>query len=274
VGTTNKTRIDDYRQAVGPETGMLLKVHQSNFALVGFSEETGLKELAELARESGIVLVMDMGSGTFLQEVPGVLGDVPTVKGILSEDVDLVCFSGDKMLGGPQAGIIVGKRRWTRVLAKDPMARALRVGKLTLAALWTTLSCYRGGDRGARAVPVVDMFFAESDVLSGRADELLTRIKKHGLSGAKAEVVETQGQVGGGAMPLAELPGFGVALMPRNGDTEALAERLRTGDPPVLARRHQERVVLDVRTLIDRDELAHLAKAVSSALKKEVRRGG
>jgi L-seryl-tRNA(Ser) seleniumtransferase len=260
VGTTNKTRVDDYQKAIGPDTAMLLKVHRSNFELVGFTQEATVSELSAVARKHRVPLVMDLGSGTLLERVPRSMGDVPTVKGILSDGADLVCFSGDKMLGGPQSGILLGKKELIGSLARDPMARALRVGKLTLAGLWATLALYRGGDRGAHAVPVVGMLLAEPRELKKRAEKLKKAIGKAG-----ARVVPTVGQVGGGAMPLVELEGFGVALKVKK--AQGLLERLRAQDPPVLARLHQDQVILDVRTVLDDEQLGQLARAVRQVMK-------
>jgi L-seryl-tRNA(Ser) seleniumtransferase len=261
VGTTNKTRIGDYAKAIGPDTALLLKVHRSNFELVGFTEETSVGELSGIARKHRIPLVMDMGCGTLLDRLPPEIGPGPTVKGILSEGADLVCFSGDKLLGGPQSGILLGKKELIGSLAKEPMARALRVGKLTLAALGATLSLYRGGDWGARAVPVVGMLLAEPKDLKKRAEKLKKSIGK-----AEARVVPAVGQVGGGAMPLAKLEGFGVALKMKGKKAKDLLERLRAQDPPVLARLHQDQVILDVRTVLGDEQLGLLAQAVRKAI--------
>jgi L-seryl-tRNA(Ser) seleniumtransferase len=260
VGTTNKTRVDDYEKAIGPDTALLLKVHRSNFELVGFTQEASVKELAAVACKHRVPLVMDMGCGTLLDRLPPAMGSGPTVKGILSDGADLVCFSGDKLLGGPQSGILLGRQELIGSLAKDPMARALRVGKLTLSGLWATLALYRGGDRGARAVPVVGMLLAEPRDLKRRAEKL-----KKAIGRAGARVVPTVGQVGGGAMPLVELEGFGVALKVKK--PQSLLERLRAQDPPVLARLHQDQVILDVRTVLEDEELGLLARAVRQAMK-------
>jgi len=262
VGTTNKTRVDDYEKAIGPDTALILKVHRSNFELVGFTQEASVSELSAVARKHRIPLVMDMGCGTLLDRLPPEMGAGPTVKGILAEGADLVCFSGDKLLGGPQSGILLGKKELIGSLSKDPMARALRVGKLTLAGLWATLALYRGGDRGAHAVPVVGMMLAKPGDLKKRAEKLKTAIGR--IGGAGARVVPTVGQVGGGAMPLVELEGFGVALKVKK--VQDLIKRLRDQDPPVLARLQQDQVILDVRTVLDDEQLGLLARAVRRAM--------
>jgi len=262
VGTTNKTRVDDYEKAIGPDTAMLLKVHRSNFEMIGFTQEASVKEMSAVARKHRVPLMMDMGCGTLLDRLPPGMGAGPTVKGILADGADLVCFSGDKLLGGPQSGILLGKKELIGSLAKEPMARALRVGKLTLAGLWATLALYRGGDRSARAVPVVGMLMASPGDLKKRAGKLKKAI---GLAGAR--VVPTVGQVGGGAMPLVELEGFGVALKTKGKQSQGLLGRLRAQNPPVLARLHQDQVILDVRAVLDDEELGLLARAVRQAMK-------
>ncbi len=264
VGTTNKTRLDDYRRALGPDTALVLKVHRSNFAMVGFTEDTSVAELAELTRQHRIPLVMDMGWGTVLEDLPGGLVADNSLADILGQGADVVCFSGDKLLGGPQAGILLGKQNWIQQMAKDPMARALRVDKLTLAALWATLIAYRGGLEGGRSVPVLDMLLARPEDLSIRASSLLAALAEK-VPAVAGELVSTSGQAGGGAMPDVNLPGFGVALNYPACSAGELAERLRQGSTPVMARVHRDRVVLDVRTIRDQEEMARLVEAVSMA---------
>jgi len=266
VGTTNKTRVDDYRRSLGPDTALILKVHRSNFEMIGFTEEASIEQLVGLSRENRIPLMMDMGWGTLLEQLPGGNNEHFTASEILGRGVDLVCFSGDKMLGGPQCGIILGSRSLVGALAKDPMARALRVGKLTLAALWQTLALYRGGLQGASEIPVVEMLLQTPQALKEKAVKLLDLIRQN-CSSVTADVIESSGQVGGGAMPLVELQGYAVALTPREFSSEELAARLRAGDPAVLARLNQDRVVLDVRTLIGEDCIEQLAGAVEASLR-------
>ena len=262
VGTTNKTRVADYEKAIGPQTALLMKIHRSNFALVGFSEEASLEELCALGGQKGVPVVMDLGSGCLLDNLLGEKDSEPTVRQVSAAGVDLLCFSGDKMLGGPQAGIILGKSAHVQALARDPMTRALRVDKLTLAALYGTLSLYRCGEAEViRQLPVVSMLRCEPEALTERANQLLRRIQE-GSSGIEAQVVATVNRVGGGAMPLLELPGAGVALSPQGETDEQLAARLRRGRPPVLARRLQGKVILDVRTVLDAEQLDQLAGAV------------
>ncbi len=264
VGTTNRTRLSDYERAIGPETALILKVHRSNFELVGFTEETSLKELAPLARQHRLPLVMDMGSATLLDRPPAPVRACSIAK-VLADGPDLVCFSGDKLLGGPQAGIILGSQQVVGRLASDPMARALRVDKMTLAALEACLCAYRGGDEGARTIPVVGMLLAGPDELRARAERLLALIRER-TRGVEAEVIASAAQVGGGSLPLVDFPSFAVALRPADGKVEALAERLRTGEPAVLGRLQQDRLLLDVRTLLDDEQVGALSDALTRSI--------
>jgi L-seryl-tRNA(Ser) seleniumtransferase len=230
VGTTNRTRAADYERAVGPETALILRVHQSNFRVVGFTEQPRLEELVRVGQAHGLPVVDDLGSGVLVQ-----LADEPSAKDALTAGADLVCFSGDKLLGGPQAGIIVG---------------ALRADKLTLAALEATLALYLEPERAAREVPVLRMLTEPVDAVRARAERLAR------LVGGEVEV--TVGRVGGGALPLAELPSFACAV------EEELAARLREANPPVVGVVRDGRCLLDCRTVRD-EELAELAAAVASA---------
>jgi L-seryl-tRNA(Ser) seleniumtransferase len=244
VGTTNRTRAADYEQAIGPETALLLRVHQSNFRVVGFSERPALGEVAEIARRRGLPLVDDLGSGALVR-----VGDEPTPAESLRAGADLVCFSGDKLLGGPQAGIVVGKAELVERLRRHPLQRAVRADKLTLAALEGTLLLAL--DPATRdQVPVLKMLHEPLEVVRARAERLAALVG--------GEVEETVARVGGGALPLAELPSFACAV------GEELAERLRAGDPPVVALVRDGRTLLDCRTLTDA-EVDRVAAAVHAA---------
>jgi L-seryl-tRNA(Ser) seleniumtransferase len=242
VGTTNRTRVADYERAAGERTAMILRVHQSNFRLVGFTETPGLGELAALAEERGLVLVDDLGSGV----LPAV-GDEPTVGGSLAAGAQLVTFSGDKLLGGPQAGIVVGRAGLVERLRRHPLQRALRADKLTLAALEGTLSLYRSAEDD---VPVLRMLREPAEAVRARAGRLAE------LTGGRVE--PTRARAGGGSLPLAELESFGCAL------EESLAEPLRRGDPPVIGIVRDGELLLDCRTLSD-DEVEQAAAAVAAA---------
>jgi L-seryl-tRNA(Ser) seleniumtransferase len=232
VGTTNRTRAADYEQAIGPATAMLLRVHPSNYRIVGFTERPSPGELAEVARRHGLPLVEDLGSGLLLP-----FGDEPTAGAALAAGADLVCCSGDKLLGGPQAGIVVGRADLVERLRRHPLQRALRADKLTLAALEGTLQLYLDPERALREVPVLRMLTENVAAVRARAERL--------AAAAGGEVEETVARAGGGTLPLAELPSFACAV------EEALAEALRLGDPPVIGVVRDGRCLLDCRTLTD-----------------------
>ena len=239
VGTTNRTRAADYDRAVGPETAVLLRVHQSNFRVVGFTELPSVGELAKVAKRHGLPLVDDLGSGALAQ-----VEDEPSVRESLEAGADLVCFSGDKLLGGPQAGIVVGSAELVERLRRHPLQRAVRVDKLTLAALEGTLTLYLDPERAAREVPVLRMAGENADDVRARAERLAELVG--------GEVEETVARIGGGALPLAELPSFACAV------EEELAGPLRSGEPPVIGVIRDGRLLLDCRTLSDAeaDEVA------------------
>jgi L-seryl-tRNA(Ser) seleniumtransferase len=239
VGTTNRTRAADYEAAVSPGTALLLRVHQSNFRVVGFTEQPRLEELAAVARRHGVPLLDDLGSGV-LTELPG----EPSARESLAAGADLVCFSGDKLLGGPQAGIVVGRAELVERLRRHPLHRAVRADKLTLAALEGTLRVYLDAPE---RIPVLRMLEEDIEVVRARAERLAS------LVGASVE--ETVGRVGGGALPLAELPSFACAV------EESLAGPLRGGEPPVVGIVRDGRLLLDCRTLRD-DEIDEVAAAV------------
>jgi L-seryl-tRNA(Ser) seleniumtransferase len=234
VGTTNRTRADDYERAVRAETALLLRVHQSNFRVVGFTEQPTVPELAAVARRHDVPLLDDLGSGALLD-----LSDEPTVRGALSAGADLVCFSGDKLLGGPQAGIVVGRASLIERLRRHPLHRALRIDKLGLAALEGTLLLYLEPDRALREIPVLRMLHEDVATVRARAERLAAAVG--------GDVEETLARVGGGALPLAELPPFACAV------DEELSEPLRRNEPPVIGIVRDGRLLLDCRTLADGD---------------------
>ena len=244
VGTTNRTRAADYEHAIGPETAVLLRVHQSNFRVVGFSEQPRLAELAEAARRNDVPLVDDLGSGALAR-----VGDEPTPAESLRAGADLVCFSGDKLLGGPQAGVVVGRSELVERLRRHPLQRALRADKLTLAALEGTLSLALS-PQTREQIPVLRMLHEPVEQVRARAERLADLVG--------GEVEETVARVGGGALPLAELPSAACAV------EEQLAEPLRLGNPPVITVVRDGRTLLDCRTLTDA-ELDEVAAAVRAA---------
>ena len=252
VGTTNKTRIADFRRAVTAETAMVLSTHLSNFAMTGFVESPTPNELTELARELGLISCLDLGSGLLY---PHPLLAEPNVVDSLAQGFDLVAFSGDKLLGATQAGIILGKADLIGRLRKNPLMRALRPDKLSLAALEATLRLYRDPVRARQQVPVLAMIEANLDDLKGRAQRLSRRLKKALGETALVRVIEGQSSVGGGSLPGGTLPSWLVEVKPIHVNEEVWAARLRQLRPSVLVRRSQNALWLDVRTLCDEDLL-------------------
>ena len=250
VGTTNRTRVADYEHAVGPDTAVLLRVHQSNFRVVGFTAQPTLEELAAVARRNELPLVDDLGSGALFPGNNVLLGDEPTARESLAAGADLVCFSGDKLLGGPQAGIVVGRAELVERLRRHPLQRALRADKLTIAALEGTLGLYLDPERAAGEVPVLRMLHEPVETVRARAERLAQAVG--------GEVEETVARVGGGALPLAELPSFACAV------EEELAPPLRAGEPPVVGVIRDGRLLLDCRTLTD-SEAEEAAAAIHAA---------
>jgi L-seryl-tRNA(Ser) seleniumtransferase len=243
VGTTNRTHVDDYRRALGPQTGALLKVHRSNFSQVGFVAQASVRDLAPVAAEAAVPLLHDFGSGLMLSLEPWGLRGEPTARDCVAEGATLVAMSGDKLLGGPQAGLLLGTREAIAECRRNPLARAVRVDKLTLAALEATLRLYRDPARAVREVPVLRMLTTPVAELRERADRVVKRLDDQG---AHLTWRETEATVGGGAFPTARIPS--VALMVA-ADAAALEERLRTGALPVVGRIENQSLLLDLRTV-------------------------
>jgi L-seryl-tRNA(Ser) seleniumtransferase len=250
IGTTNRTKAADYERAIGPETAAILRVHQSNYRIVGFTASVATDELARVARAARLPLVDDLGSGSLID-----VGDEPTAAASVAAGADLVCFSGDKLLGGPQAGIVVGRAELVERLRRHPLQRALRADKLTLVALEETLSLYADPERARAEIPVLRMLDEPVDAVRERAERLA------GLIGG--EVEETVARVGGGALPLAELQSAACAI------EEDLAAPLRLGSPPVVGIVRDGRLLLDARTLTA-DEVDEVARAVLHARRASI----
>jgi L-seryl-tRNA(Ser) seleniumtransferase len=267
VGTTNRTRLADYEQVLGPETAALMRVHASNFRTVGFTQEVAIAELCELGRRRGVPVIDDLGSGVLSERgdaLGALLADEPAARDSIVAGADVVCFSGDKLLGGPQAGLVVGSGEAIAELRSHPLARAVRIDKLALAALDATLRLHRDPDRAAREVPVLRMLAATEEELAGRAERLRAALAER-AGDAEVRVVRATGRVGGGALPLLELEGPAVALTPEAGGVDQLSARLRTGDPPIVARVRDDAVLLDPRT-ISEVEVDFVVKGVGEAL--------
>jgi L-seryl-tRNA(Ser) seleniumtransferase len=259
VGTTNRTHADDYRRALAPATGALLKVHRSNFTLEGFVAEVAASELVALGRERGVPVVHDLGSGLLVSLAEFGLGGEPTAPEAVRAGATLLTMSGDKLLGGPQAGIILGHRSAVAAVRANPLVRSYRVDKLTLAALEATLALYRDPRRALWEIPVLAMLTASREAVRERAGHLCAALV---TTGTAACVVDTDASVGGGAFPGAHVPSAAVAV---GGDADRIERELRAGDPPVVARVADGHVLLDLRTVPAQDDAA-LARVVRAAL--------
>ena len=265
IGTTNRTHLSDYEQAVvdHPQARVILRTHPSNFRMTGFTSAPSLKALAAFAHARGMLLIEDLGGGALVDlELHGIHGE-PQVQASLKAGVDLVVFSGDKLLGGPQAGIIAGRRDLIETLAKHPLARALRLDKLSLAALAATLRLYRPPNDPMTRVPVLRMLTESAAVTHARAQALFVLVG--GFAGLEVDIIETQGFAGGGAMPMHALAGFALRLSCTHVSAEDLARRLRIGAIPVVGRIERDKLLLEMRTVAD-DDLAPLAAAIAQAM--------
>ena len=261
VGTTNRTHADDYHRSVGPRTGAIVKVHRSNFTVGGFVAEASVPELLPIARAAGVPLIHDFGSGLMLSLEPWGLAGEPTAAEVVREGASLVLMSGDKLLGGPQAGIILGDTDLVARIARNSLTRALRVDKLTLAALSATLALYRDPERARHDIPALAMLTATLDEVRARAAALQRRLAGAGVA---CVVVDSDASVGGGAFPTARIPSAAVAL---EGVADAIARRLRDVDLPVIARIADGRLLVDLRSVpaAHDDALATSILAASAA---------
>lgn len=268
VGTTNKTHLFDYENAINENTALILKVHQSNYRITGFTEDVPIGELADLGRRHGLPVMYDLGSGCFIDLKPYGIFSEPSVQETVRSGPDVVTFSGDKLLGGPQAGIILGKGALIETIQKNPLTRALRIDKLTLAAMEAVLMEYVDVEKAKKDIPTLRMLLEEPEVLRKRAKRIANLI----IRGAKAPglkegvaVIEDRSFAGGGALPEITLKTYAVALTPGTISINTIEERLRKGDPPVIARIKGDALLLDARTVQDR-EVKTLAGCVRAAL--------
>ncbi len=268
VGTTNKTHYKDYAAAIDNETALILKVHTSNYRILGFTEAVSGEELAGLAHQQNIPVLEDLGSGLLIDLTPYGLPREPTVREALKTGIDLVTFSGDKLLGGPQAGIIVGRLDVIDKVRKHPMARALRIDKMTLAALEATLRLYLDPHKALEQIPTLKMLSLPLAELQKRCDSLLARLTGLFAEAVDSTIIDATATVGGGALPLAELPGRAIALTPRHLSVNELTTRLRRCDPAVIGRVQDDQFLIDPRTLNGDDEDL-LLQALQQALLRE-----
>ena len=265
VGTTNRTHFNDYQKAIGPETALLLKVHTSNFRVMGFTSEVSLQDLVQLGKEYQLPVVDDLGSGCLIDLTRYGLEKEPTVQEMIRTGVDAVTISGDKLLGGPQAGIILGKKKILDLFKINPLTRALRIDKLTLAALESTLLLYFDEKKAMEEIPTLRMLSLDTKRLKNRGKRLLKRLS--GVTNKKMAFTlkEDVSQVGGGALPLQELPTLVVAIKPLEVSVNSLEENLRKGEPPIVCRISKEELILDMRTVFD-EEIPMLAAGIEKAL--------
>ena len=254
VGTTNKTHLSDYRRAIEEQGAqILLKVHTSNFQIIGFTEEVSIGELTALGREFGVPVFHDLGSGALFSDAALGVPAGPTVEDSMRAGADVICFSGDKLLGGPQAGIAIGKKAYIEAMKKNQFARVVRIDKLTLAALETTLRFYQDPALAARSIPVLSMLGARPEELEREARSRASALEERFGAHCDFTVAADNGEVGGGSLPGGPLPPWVVELSPHAMTVDQLEQRLRLGEPPIVGRIRRDRYVLDVRTLTAAD---------------------
>jgi len=253
VGTTNRTHLKDYENALGDNTALMLKVHRSNYSVIGFTAEVSLKDLVGLGTKHGLPVMEDLGSGTFIDFAKYGLVQEPTVQESVAAGVDVVTFSGDKLLGGPQAGIILGKKQIVDRIKQNPLARALRIDKMTLAALEATLRLYRDEDRAIRQIPTLRMLTMDSNELADRADRLADDLSAIGGSQLEISRIERFSKAGGGALPLLELPSKCLAIKVQGMSANKLEKNMRLNSPPIIGRIEDDRFIMDPRTLLEAD---------------------
>lgn len=265
VGTTNKTHLRDYREAISAETGLLMKVHTSNYRIVGFTAAVSGAELVALGQEQGLPVLEDLGSGMLFDLCPFGLPQEPTVAEAVAAGIDVITFSGDKLLGGPQAGLIVGKKAAIAKIRQHPMARALRIDKLSLTALEATLRLYLDRERAITEIPVLQMLAAPAEAIKKRCQRLARKLRPVLGEQVTIAIIAEPAAIGGGALPLTQLPGYALALTPQGISVDTLAARLRQGTPPVIGRIQEGRLLVNPRTLFAAEEPQLLA-ALSAAL--------
>jgi len=253
VGTTNRTRLSDYEKAMGPETGLILKVHTSNFRIVGFTEEAEIRELVALGKKQGVPVMHDLGSGCFVELDRYGLEREPTVSDGLATGVDVITFSGDKLLGGPQAGIILGKKDILRRIKQNPLNRALRIDKLTLAALEATMMHYLQPEKAVFRLSVLRMLTEPVEDVTRRAKKLLALLKKESFEGLTLSLKKGFSMAGGGSLPTQRIPTVLIRVVSKRLSPAVLEGRLRRLDVPIIARIAEEEVLFDLRTIAEEE---------------------
>ena len=265
VGTTNKTNLFDYEKAINENTSLILKIHKSNYRIVGFADEVSIEDLAKLGSKHNVPVMFDLGSGCLIDLKPFGIHDEPSVKEIVKTGVDLTTFSGDKLLGGPQGGVIVGKKKYIDRIQKNPMTRAMRIDKMTLAGFEATLMEYIDEERAVENIPTLRMLLQKPEDIKGRAKRIARRLKTE-MKNARITVIPDSSRAGGGSLPEVDLPTYAVSLKTDAVSVNELEERLRKGSPPVIARIKGDSFIIDARTVRDSDipALVDRIKAVAS----------
>ena len=267
VGTTNRTHLRDYENAIADETALLLKVHRSNYSVIGFTAEVSLKQLVELGNRHGRPVMEDLGSGTFIDFSKYGLVKETTVQESVAAGADVVTFSGDKLLGGPQAGIIVGKTPIIEAIKKNPLARALRIDKLTLAALEATVSLYRDEAKAVRKIPTLRMLTMDITEIEQKASKLMENLKKIDPSRLQINLIDLSSKAGGGALPLLSLPSKCLRIKIDGLSANNLEINMRKNSPPIIGRIQDDAFIIDCRTLQDED-LPIIESAFEHVLKR------
>lgn len=266
IGTTNKTHLNDYINAINENTALILKVHQSNFKIIGFTDSVSIEELKTVSEKHKIPLLFDLGSGCLIDLKPyGVLTE-PTVQEIVKSGVDVITFSGDKLLGGPQAGIIIGKKKYIEMIQKNPLTRALRIDKLTLAALESILHEYLDEEKAVENIPTLRMLLQKPEHIKARAEKIALSLKSL-LKKIKMEVIKDFSQAGGGSLPGIDFPSYAVSIKPKDISVNQLEEQLRSETPPVICRIKDDSLIIDAKTINDQ-EIELLADCIKRAVKR------
>ncbi len=264
VGTTNKTHRHDYEKAINENTALILKIHKSNYRIVGFTDEVSIEDLANLGRKRSIPVMFDLGSGCLMDLRAYGIYDEPSVKEIVKTGVDLTTFSGDKLLGGPQGGVIVGKSEYIERIQRNPMTRAVRIDKLTLAGFEATLMEYIDEEKATERIPTLRMLLQKPEEIKARANKIAGRLKKE-IRDARIQVIAENSRAGGGALPEMDLPTYAVSINPEAISVNELEEKMRKGTPPIITRIRDESLILDARTIREKD-FDSLVQGIKSAL--------
>lgn len=264
VGTTNKTHLHDYERAINDNTALIVKVHKSNFKVMGFVDEVSVEDLVSLGKRYQIPVMFDLGSGCLIDLKPFGIHNEPVVKDIVNSGVDIMTFSGDKLLGGPQGGVIVGKKEYVEKIQKNPLTRAMRIDKLTLAGFEATLMEYIDEEKAIKNVPTLRMLLQRPEEIKERAKKIAKRLKKE-IKDSQITVMADTSRAGGGSLPELDFPTYVVTVRSDNVSVNELEERLRNGNPPIISRIKEGSLIIDARTIRAQD-LDDLVKGIKSAL--------